>query len=112
MRRIFVALATGLLAVTPALASDEADIVRLIRSWGSTPDSYCIDEEYVVDAVPPYEWHGAGACEQWRKDDEAFREQNDVTSAKVDCRQSPGHQDLRRARLRGGTDRRPIHTRR
>jgi hypothetical protein len=81
MHKIFISCAVGILAFAPALASDKTDVMAVVHKWGS-PDtvvSTCADEAAVVDSVPPYEWHGSGACSKWHNDYDAFTKQNGMT---------------------------------
>jgi hypothetical protein len=83
MHKIFISCAVGMLAIAPALASDKTDVMAVVHKWGSIgPDavvSTCADEVAIVDSVPPYEWHGSGACSKWQNDLGAFAKQNGVT---------------------------------
>jgi hypothetical protein len=77
MRKILITCAIGLLATSPALASDKTDVMSVVHKWGSTHDSFCTDEEYVIDAIAPYEWHGSSTCPTWRNDNDAWWKQSD-----------------------------------
>jgi len=78
MHKIFISCAVGILTIAPALASDKTDVMAVVHKWGTDP-SNCADGAAVVDSVPPYEWHGPGACSKWRNDLDAFAKQNGIT---------------------------------
>lgn len=81
MHKIVVCFVVGIITIAPALASDKADVMAVVHQWAS-PDtivSTCADEASVIDSVPPYEWHGPGACSRWHSDYVAFAKQNAVT---------------------------------
>ena len=82
MHKMFISCAVGILTIAPALASNKTDVMAVVHKWGS-PDtvvSTCADEAAVVDSVPPYEWHGSGACSKWHNDYDAFTKQNGMTN--------------------------------
>jgi hypothetical protein len=79
MHKIFISFAVGMLAIAPAMASDKTDVMAVVHKWGSTDADTCADEVAIVDSVPPYEWHGSGACSKWRNDYDAFNKQAGAT---------------------------------
>lgn len=90
MGKIFTALALTALAVGPAAASDKADVMAVLHQWvegfnkgGDMKSalSACADQAAIVDSIPPYAWHGAGACAKWLNDYDAFEKTNEVTEA-------------------------------
>ena len=84
MNRLVIALAVGLLAAGSALASDKDDIMAVLKQWISGPAetvATCADDAAVIDDIPPFEWHGPGACSRWRKDNDAYEQKEGATDA-------------------------------
>ena len=85
MNRIIIALAVSALTAGSALASDRSDIMAVLNQWNDTDAAKaaaaCADNASVMDDIPPYEWHGAGACANWAKDYDAFAKTNGMTDA-------------------------------
>jgi ketosteroid isomerase-like protein len=83
MKRTITAIAVSLLTVGPVLASDQSDIMAVLNQWNDTDDAKavaaCADDASVIDDVPPFEWHGPGACSKWAKDYEAFLQKEAMT---------------------------------
>jgi ketosteroid isomerase-like protein len=63
-------------ATGPAVADEKVDVMVPVRQF---VDSYsrddlqaiasaCTDQTSIVFDVPPYEWHGPGACARWLED--------------------------------------------
>ena len=77
MNRVLVAVAVSALAAGSAHASDKDDIMAVLKQWISSEAgsvAVCADDAAVIDDIPPYEWHGPGACSRWQKDNDAFNE--------------------------------------
>jgi ketosteroid isomerase-like protein len=77
MNRIATALAVGVFAAGSALASDKSDIMTVLKQWNNPDDMVkaaetCTNDAAVLDVIPPYQWHGPGACANFAKDYEAF----------------------------------------
>jgi len=84
MNRIVIALAMSVLTAGSALASDKGDIAALLKQWISGEAgtvASCADDAAVIDDVPPYEWHGPGACSRWQKDNDAYSQKEGITDA-------------------------------
>lgn len=85
MNRIIMALAVSALTAGSALASDRSDITAVLNQWNDADVAKsiaaCADDASVMDDIPPYEWHGAGACANWAKDYDAFAQKNGMTDA-------------------------------
>jgi hypothetical protein len=83
MNRIIMALAVSALTAGSALASDRSDILAVLNQWNDADMAKavaaCANDASVMDDIPPYEWHGAGACANWAKDYEAFTQKNGMT---------------------------------
>lgn len=43
----------------------------------------CGDETSIIDDIPPYEWHGVGACSKWISDWEVNANKGEITDARV-----------------------------
>lgn len=76
MNKVVIALAVSALTAGSALASDKGDIIAVLQQWNDADEAKsvaaCADEASVTDDVPPFEWHGAGACARWQKDYDAY----------------------------------------
>jgi len=81
MRNILIALALSALGTGVAAASDRSDVLALVHQMqvafnkGGDMKEWlagCADETSIIDPIPPYEWHGAGACSKWLSDYKAF----------------------------------------
>ena len=85
MKRIITALGVSALTAGSALASDRSDITAVLNQWNDADVAKsiatCAEDASVMDDIPPYEWHGAGACASWAKDYDAFAQKNGMTDA-------------------------------
>jgi ketosteroid isomerase-like protein len=85
MLRVIMTLAVGVLTAGQTLASDKADIMAVLNQWNDTDEAKavaaCADDASVIDDIPPYEWHGPGACSKWQKDYDAYLQKNGMTDA-------------------------------
>lgn len=85
MNRVIMAFAVGVLTAGPTLASDKADITAVLNQWNDTDEAKavaaCTDDASVIDDIPPYEWHGRGACSNWQRDYDAYLQKNGMTDA-------------------------------
>jgi hypothetical protein len=84
MKRVVIALAVSMLAAGPALASDEGDIMAILKQWvsGETGTvATCAHDAAVIDDIPPFEWHGPGACARWQKDNDAYLKKEGITDS-------------------------------
>ena len=83
MKRVMIALAISVCTAGVALASDRGEIMTLLNQWNDPDEAKqvatCADDASVMDDIPPYEWHGAGACASWAKDYDAFVQKNGMT---------------------------------
>lgn len=76
LNRIVIALAVSVIAAGSALASDKSDIMAVLKEWNDPddmmkPGASCANDAAVLDVLPPYEWHGPGACASFAKDYDA-----------------------------------------
>jgi hypothetical protein len=84
MNRVMIALAMSVLTTGSALASDKADIMAVLKQWISGEAgtvATCADDAAVIDDIPPFEWHGPGACSRWQKDNDTSIQKEGVTDA-------------------------------
>jgi ketosteroid isomerase-like protein len=101
MRRIFVALSLGILAVGSAAASEKDAVTAPVHQFidgfnkGDTKTAVaaCADETSIIDEFPPYEWHGSGACAKWAADFAADTQKNAITDGHV-ALAAPRHVDI------------------
>lgn len=78
MNKVLIALAVSVLTAGSALASDRDDIMAVLKRWSSGAAetvAMCADDAAVIDDIPPFEWHGPGACARWQKDNDAYLQQ-------------------------------------
>lgn len=85
MNKVIIALAASLLAAGSALAADQDDIMAVLKQWNDADEAKavaaCAEDAAVIDDVPPFEWHGPGACSRWQKDYGAYAEKEGATDA-------------------------------
>jgi hypothetical protein len=84
MNKVVIALAVSVLTVAPAIASDKGDIMAVLKQWISGPAgtvATCTDDAAVIDDIPPFEWHGSGACSRWQKDNDSNIQREGITDA-------------------------------
>lgn len=83
MNRLAIVFAAGLAVAAPAFASDESDIISVLNQWNDPDEAKalaaCADDASVIDDIPPFEWHGPGACSRWLKDYDAYLEKQGMT---------------------------------
>ena len=73
MTRMLVALACVAVFAAPATATEPGDALRPVHQFVESMNrgdlgsaaAACGDEMSIIDNVPPYQWHGKGACERW-----------------------------------------------
>jgi hypothetical protein len=53
----------------------------------------CGDQTSILDEFPPYEWHGAGACEKWVADFDVDAKKKGITGGVVTLH-TPTHVDI------------------
>jgi ketosteroid isomerase-like protein len=85
VKKAIIALAASLFTAASALAADRDDIMAVLSQWNDADEAKslatCADDAAVIDDVPPFEWHGAGACARWQKDYDAYLEKQGETDA-------------------------------
>lgn len=86
MNRVIIALSISVLTLagaTSAFASDKDDVMAVLKVWNDNDASKtiatCADEASVIDDIPPFEWHGTGACANWSKAFDDFAQKNGIT---------------------------------
>jgi ketosteroid isomerase-like protein len=87
MSKAILALTIALLAVSTAAASEKAAVMTVVQHWvdgfnsgdSKAMNAACADETSIIDDFPPHEWHGAGACERWKTDFDAWVKNNGAT---------------------------------
>lgn len=104
MRTMIIALTLTLspLATGPAAASEKQDVWAVVRQFEAGFNeggdmkmalATCAAETVIIDAIPPYEWHGSGACAKWLRDYDAYTKANDITHTVATLRK-PRHIDI------------------
>jgi ketosteroid isomerase-like protein len=87
MRRILITLAVTTCVATSAVASEEKDVVAVVRQWtglfnkdtAKSARASCADEVTILDDFAPYLWNGSGTCDRWVNDLAADSEKNAIT---------------------------------
>lgn len=104
MRTLIIALTLTVspLAAGPAAASATQDVWAVVHQFEAgfnegggmrTALAACAAETVIIDAIPPYEWHGSGACARWLSDYDAYIEANHITHTVATLRK-PRHIDI------------------
>jgi ketosteroid isomerase-like protein len=83
----FLALLIAFASIGPVVASDKSDVLAVVHQWvdgynkGDTKAALatCADEAVIFDDIPPYEWHGSGACSAWNDSFNAWAKQSNLT---------------------------------
>jgi ketosteroid isomerase-like protein len=85
VNKVLIALAVSVLACGAVRASDKSDIMAVLNQWNDADEAKsvaaCADDAAVTDDVPPFEWHGAGACARWQRDEDAYLQHEGITDA-------------------------------
>jgi hypothetical protein len=84
MKEMAIALAVGMFAAGSAWASDKSDIMAVLKQWNNPKDmmksaASCANDAAILDVIPPYEWHGPGACASFARDYDAFVQKEGMT---------------------------------
>jgi ketosteroid isomerase-like protein len=101
MHKLSFAFVLALFAATPAVASDQGDVLATVHQFvdgfnkgdAKSALAACADETSIIDEFPPHEWHGAGACAKWADDYEANAKKEGVTDGIVTLGK-PKHVDV------------------
>ena len=91
MHKLIIAFAVGVLTSGWAAASNKTDVIAVVNHW---TDSFnkgdmksaiatCADEASIIDDLPPFEWHGSGACGKWSDSYGAFVKAHEITDVTV-----------------------------
>ena len=82
MNKIMIALVLSVLTAGSALASDKDDIMGVLNQWISGAAgtvAICAEDGAIIDDIPPFEWHGPGACSRWQKDNDAYLKKQGIS---------------------------------
>lgn len=83
MQKLILAAALAALA-TPALASDQSDIVALVKAYNTDfAPKNCAAPAAIIDEFAPHAWVGATACADWLKSFDADSKARGVTDGVV-----------------------------
>jgi ketosteroid isomerase-like protein len=91
MRKTFVTLLLALVAVVPNAVAQQADVLAVVRQFvdgfnkGDIQSALatCAEETSIIDEIPPYAWHGPGACGKWASDYDADAKKRGITDGVV-----------------------------
>lgn len=89
--RILSAVAVIVLTAGMAAASDATDVMVPVNQFidgfnkgdAKSLVATCADQASVIDDFSPHAWIGAGACQMWLNDYEAYAKKNSVTEGIV-----------------------------
>jgi ketosteroid isomerase-like protein len=92
---IAVALSVTMLAAGPAAASEQDNVMKVVRQWMDslnkgdmkTAIAACAEETSIVDEFPPYEWHGKGTCARWAAELEAYNKEIGLTDGITEAKE-------------------------
>jgi ketosteroid isomerase-like protein len=98
MRKLALASALAVFVMSPAVASEETDVLAPIHQFvegfnkgdAKSALAACAEETSIIDEFAPHEWHGAGACAKWADDYMANAKKDDITDGVVTLRK-PSH---------------------
>ncbi len=91
MGAILIALAIAFAPHASAAAFQDpavfAPIDQFVKGFNKTDGSLllsaCADTTSIIDAFPPHEWHGAGACVRWLADYQADAQKRGIKNGVV-----------------------------
>jgi hypothetical protein len=91
MGAILIALAIAFTPHAPTAAPQDpavfAPIDQFVKGFnkadGNLILSACADTTSIIDAFPPHEWHGAGACARWLSDYQADAQKKGIKNGVV-----------------------------
>ena len=100
MRKLVLAISL-VLATTPAVASDQTDVMAVVHQFMDglnkgdvkTALAACASPSSIIDEFPPYAWQGATSCADWARDFEAFNKTNGI-SVPIATLAKPKHVDI------------------
>jgi hypothetical protein len=101
MHSILLALALTTLGAHHATAPEDSAVMHTVNQFidafnkgdEKTASALCSDISSIVDELPPYEWHGAGACAAWMNAWDADAKTKGITAAAVVAAR-PRHLDV------------------
>jgi len=78
--KIALSLALAALSAGPIAASEQDDVMKVVRQWVDslnkgdmkTAVAACAQQTSIVDEFPPYAWQGEGTCSKWAVELEAY----------------------------------------
>lgn len=90
MRITLLALAAAIL-VTPALATDKADVIATIKMYNddfnkgdnASANALCAAQPIIIDDFAPHAWQGASACSDWANALAVYDQSLGITNEKV-----------------------------
>jgi ketosteroid isomerase-like protein len=91
MQKPIIVFAVSMLGVGWTMASEKTEVVAIVKQW---TDSFnkgdfksaiatCADDAAIIDDLPPFEWHGSGACGKWSDSYDAYVKAHEITDVKV-----------------------------
>ncbi|HEY4283580.1 MAG TPA: hypothetical protein VGM62_11000 [Chthoniobacterales bacterium] len=91
MHKLVVALALAALGVSPAIASQETDVMVPVHQFitgfnkghSKVAQAACADSIFIIDDFPPHAWSGSGAISKWLHDLDSFEKKNGTSDPSV-----------------------------
>jgi hypothetical protein len=101
MRKSWLVLAAFTLGLSSPALAQHAEVLSAVNHFvdgfnkGDTKVllGSCAEQTSIIDEFPPYEWHGAGACQAWMNDYNSNAKQNGITDGLVTLGK-PSHVDV------------------
>lgn len=86
MLKIIIVFALSMSLAGLAVASDRTGVMRIVKQWNDGANTgntklalaACADQTSIIDDLPPYVWHGSGACSKWMTDAHAYFKKNEM----------------------------------
>jgi hypothetical protein len=88
MKKMIAALAVIVLAASSAMAAETTAVVQVVHRWidgfnKGDRQSYlplCADQAAIIDDLPPFVWHGDGACSKWQSAYDEYAKEQELTN--------------------------------
>ena len=91
MHKTLFVVAVALLVQAPTAPAQEMEVMAVVRQFvdgfnkGDIQSALatCAEETSIIDEIPPYAWHGPGACGKWASDYDADAKKRGITDGVV-----------------------------
>lgn len=101
MKKLWLVLAACTLGISSPAFAQRAEVMVAVTQFvdGFNKGDMkallgaCASETSIIDEFPPYEWHGAGACQRWMDDYNSNAKKEGITDGLVTLGK-PSHVDV------------------